>query len=90
MKNIIDYSTQYQGVPMVALAVNASGIEELDTMQEELHFAGDELQRMENESGIPLSREQITNVSIYFKLMQRMKKLLRLARRRLPRKAAKQ
>ncbi len=90
MKNIIDNLTQYQGMPMVALAACDSGIVELETMQKDLHFAGDELQRMENESGIPLSREQIANVSIYFKLMHRMKKLLRLARRRLPKKSIQQ
>lgn len=89
MNNINEYATPYQVVPLLALAICKSGRIELDVIRSDLLFAGNELQRMENESGIPLNGEQIQKVRVYFRLMQRIKKLLVLAQHGVTRKHSK-
>lgn len=53
-----------------------SAINILNEMQQELYLEGDELQRMEDEGGKPLTKEQGWRVDIYFNVSCRIRKIL--------------
>jgi hypothetical protein len=83
MKNIITYADGHQHTQLTMLATSEVGIGVLNDMQKQLDFAGEELKRMENESGIPLSLEQLSNLDLYSRLKWRIRRVLRRVRRNL-------
>lgn len=76
MEPIIRYTTRYRQTQLITLSASEAGIGALKNMQEKLRFAGQELQRMEDESGIPLNEEQAEKVDAYFQASLRIKKIL--------------
>lgn len=66
MKNIIGYTSGLRSPRTSATPEANIGL--LEYMQEKLCFAGIELQRMENEGGIPLDDMQAAEVDAYFKV----------------------
>jgi len=84
MENIINYADDHQNTQLATLSASEVGIGVLSDMQEKLHFARDELQRMENESGASLNAEQNAKADAYFKASERIKKILLTAQKMLP------
>lgn len=80
MRNIIKYSNG-QHAPLSACD---AGLGMLSHTEEKLHLAYNELLRMEDEGGIPLSGEQNAKVNAYFKASKRIKKLLFITGNRAP------
>ncbi len=78
MENIIKYSRRHHNTQLTLLSASEAGIGVLNDMQEKLHSAEDELQRMQDDGGPPLNEEQTERVSAYFKAGQRIKNALRL------------
>jgi hypothetical protein len=81
MRNIIKYSNTHKNTLLAALSAQEAGIGLLNNVQEKLRFASDELQRMENESGIPLNDEQTAKLNAYFKATSRIRKVLPFAQK---------
>ncbi len=80
MQNIVDYANEHQNAHLTILSISEAGVGVLTDMQKKLQFASDELQRMEDESGIPLDEEQAAKVDTYFRLTRRIKASRLLAR----------
>ena len=76
MRNISRGSNDHwnRQVPTPSTSKTASGV--LNYMQENWRFEGEELQRMENEGGTPLSIEENAKVFSYFNASKRIKKEL--------------
>jgi len=83
MENIVNYSNAQKNALLAALSASEAGIGLLYGVQEKLRFAGDELQRMEDESGAPLNDEQAAKMNAYFKAKQRIEKILLFSQKRL-------
>ncbi len=84
MENIVKYANSHQNNQLAILSASEVGIDVLKNMQERLHFAGDELLRMEDEGGTPLNEKQTAKVNTYFNVTQRIKKLLLIAQLMFP------
>ncbi len=80
MQHIIRYASGHHNTQLVWLSVSEAGIGALRDMQEKLHFAGNELHRMEDESGIPLAIHLATEAEAYLTLAKRIRNLLRRPR----------
>lgn len=76
MGNRIKQRNGDQGIQLAVLSGSKVGVGALNMMQENLNLAGDELLRMEDESGIALSVKQTMKVEVYTSLACRVKKLL--------------
>jgi hypothetical protein len=76
MENIIRYVNGHQDAQLAAIAASEAGFGMLEDIQKKLCFAGNELQRMENEGGPSLNDEQATKLDSYFKASQRVEKVL--------------
>ena len=81
MENI---SNGHENTQHTSSSASAAGISVLNDMQEKLHYAEDDLQRMEDESGTPRNAEQTANTDAYATTSQRIKKILLIARQMLP------
>lgn len=79
MQNIIRYANGHHDTQLIVLSVSEAGVGVLNDMLKKLHGAGTELQRLEDESGIPLSDGHAANVDAYFTLEDRIQKVLLLA-----------
>ncbi len=77
MENIVHYVNSHMNAQLAAFSASEAGIGALNDMQEKLHFAGDELQRMEDEGGTSLNDEQTAKLDAYYKVMQRIRNVLR-------------
>lgn len=84
MDHIIRYANGHRDTQLVALSTSEAGIGVLNDMQKKMRFAGEELQRMEDESGTPLNDEQAARVDTYFKASQRIRKILLITQKMLP------
>lgn len=84
MEDIISYVDDHKSAQLAALSVSAPGKAALDKAEEKLRLAGDELLRMEDEGGPPLTADETAKVDIYFKSALRIKKALLFARRLWP------
>lgn len=73
-----------QNIQPDSLSASEAGIGMLNDMQEKLYLAGNELQRVENESTIPPSDANIAKGDAYFDAGKRIRKVLLIARRLLP------
>jgi hypothetical protein len=80
MKSIITYSKRRQGFELTHLPVSETEFSILNRMQERLAFASHSLQRMEDESGIPLNQKQSTKVAAYFEIIRNIQQKLRAAK----------
>lgn len=80
MQNIIKYSNGERSV----LSPSEIGTEKLSKTDEKLQLAGDELLRMEDEGGTPLTHQQTAKVSAYAKARKRIKSLLSIKKRHQP------
>lgn len=89
-ENIVNYSEGHGDTQLSTLSVSEVGIGVLDDMQEKLALASSELQRMEDEGGIPLNAEQNKKMNAYSKASRRIRKVLLIAKKLLPPKAANQ
>jgi len=85
MEDIIRYVDDHKNAQLASLSVSTPGKAALVNVEEKLRLAGDELLRMEDEGGPPLTAEQTERVDIYFKTALRIKKSLQFARRMWPR-----
>jgi hypothetical protein len=88
IKNIIAYSKGHDDTQLTTLSASSVGIGVLDDMQKKLTLASEELQRMEDEGGIPLDIEQTKKMSAYSKAGQRIRRILLIAKKMLPPRAA--
>jgi hypothetical protein len=77
MKNLKNYVNSRRNSQLSAISQSESGAQALQGMQEKLHLAGDELQRMEDEGGNPLTDKQAERVDSFFTASNRLKKALR-------------
>jgi hypothetical protein len=84
MNNIINYCNAHNDKQLNNLSASEAGIGVLEDMQEKLHFASDELQRIEDESGIPLNQEQDAKQAAYSRALNRIRKVFLIARKLLP------
>jgi hypothetical protein len=67
---------------VTALSTSTAYIGVLSNMQEKLQASADELQRMEDEGGLPLSKAQCVKIDTYFKLSQSIRKSILIVRKR--------
>ncbi len=76
MKNIIKRLCGQQDKAPARPSSMEANAAALNSLQEELHLAGDELQRMENEGGISLNEGQLVKICEHFRASRRIKKIL--------------
>ena len=84
MQNIVNYCNAHNNEELTNLSASEAGLGVLDDMQEKLHFASDELNRMEDESGIALNVEQNAKLTAYSRALKRIQNTLLIAKRLLP------
>ncbi len=77
MNNIIHYLSMRKTHQLAALSITPLGNAALTTMQQKLRLAADELHRMEDESGIPLSNKQHLKVARYLRASTRLQGIMR-------------
>ncbi len=80
MENIIGYIHGHKNTQMTTLSASEAGIGALKDMQKKLDLAGDELLRIEDEGGAPLSARQTAEVSTYLKESRNIGKALKIAK----------
>lgn len=80
MKSIITYSKRRQGFELTKLPISKTEFGMLNRMKERLSFASHSLQRMEDESGIPLNKKQAAKVAAYFEIIRNIQQKLRAAK----------
>lgn len=80
MANIIGYIHGHRNTQLATLSTSEAGIGALKNIQQKLYLAGEELLRMEDESGTPLNAGQITKVDAYFKESQKIDNVLQIAK----------
>jgi hypothetical protein len=76
MKNIIQYLSACKSKQLAILSATPIGSTFLKKMQLNLCLAGEELQRMEDEGGIPLSNQQNVKVAEYLRASAYLKTIL--------------
>jgi hypothetical protein len=77
--SIIGYMHGHKNTQLATLSSSAAGMGALKNMKKKLDLAGDELLRMEDESGTPLSAGQTAKVDLYFRESQNIEKALQTA-----------
>jgi len=81
MENIIHYARPNRSVHLTTMSSSIAGICALEDMHAKLRFAGNELLRMEDESGHALSEIESASVYTCLDTAQRIKIILDHARR---------
>lgn len=84
MENIVNYCNAHNDNELAELSASEAGLGVLDDMQQKLHLASDELNRMEDESGIALNIEQNAKLTAYSRALKRIRKVLLIAKKLLP------
>lgn len=80
MANIIGYIHGHRNTQLATLSTSEAGIGALKNIQQKLYLAGEELLRMEDESGAPLNATQMAKVDAYFKESQNIDNVLQTAK----------
>jgi hypothetical protein len=76
VRYIVQYTQNSRSAKLGLMAAASAGIGALEDMREKLCFAGNELKRMEDESGIALTQEDNDKIHDYLDAYERINAIL--------------